>query len=201
MKKFLCLAGIIFIILSCKNKIEEEKRDVVYYPSKKYFNSSNLKKVTLQSSDNFIDILKDVNRIHRNDSLPYIEVEEGNRIVKIIPMRSDGGLIIRKNFLTVTKDSLYTLTRDYPLNQLNEILRIQYENKGHVPTPAERAELVVVEIELEPYDTGEILVQSLILLITGFDSLNAQHNDSLKLKIAFSVPMLPPPFPPPSVNN
>lgn len=192
MKKFLCLAGIVFIILSCKNKIEEEKRDVVYYPSKKYFNSSNLKRVTLQSSDNFIDIIKDVNRIHRNDSLPYIEVEEGNRIVKIIPMRSDGGLIIRKNFLTMTKDSVHTLTRDYPLNQLNEVLRIQYENMGRVPTLAERAELVVVEIEYDHYDSGERLIESLKTLTRNFNIINTKHKDSLQLKIVLSVPLPPP---------
>ncbi|MFN4764674.1 hypothetical protein ACKGJN_16205 [Gillisia sp. Q332] len=200
MKKYVYLAGIVFIILSCKNKTEEEKRDVVYYPSKLYFNSSNLKRVTLQSSDNFIDIIKDVNRIHRNDSLPYIEVEEGNRIVKIILMRSDGGLKIRKNFLTMTKDSVYTLTRDYPLNRLNEVLRIQYENKGRVATLAERAGLVIVEIELDHYDSGERLIESLKMLITNFDSLNAQHKDSLELRIALSVPLIPLPLPPPSEN-
>lgn len=196
MSKFLCLAGIVFIILSCKNKIEEEKRSVIFYPSHQYFNSSNLKRVTLQSNDNFIDILKDVNRIHRNDSLPYIEVEEGNRIAKIIPMRSDGGLIIRKNFLTMTKDSVYTLTHDYPLNQLHEVLRIQYENKGSVPTLAERADLVVVEIELDHYDSGTRLIESLKTLIRNFNNINVTHNDSLQLKIALSVPLPAPPPPP-----
>lgn len=194
MKKILYLGIIIFYLISCKSKIQEGSTEVHYYPSEHYFNEPNLKKIVLEA--NIIDIAHSINRVHRNDSLPYIEIQNKNRTIRFIPLRNDYEKSAEKNRLRMTPDSVFLGTIRTSITELGKMLKKHYENKGRKSYLSDSPEKAVVEIVLDREKNGEILIKPLNLLITKFDSLNAIHNNSLKLRIAldYTGKYDPPPF-------
>lgn len=193
MKKIIFLSSLSLIFICCKSKVSNEIHQIDYYPSKSLFNASNLRKIKIAPSDNAEYIVNEINHTYRKDSIPFLEFKEGSRTIQIIPIRNDYGMFRKRNSFTITTDSVYLNITGYPKRQISELLKIHYENKGRDPYLSEGPEKAVVEIELDAEERGRMYVEYLKNLVTVFDKINAEHGDSLKLRVALGVPLPSPP--------
>src|SRR5690606_16626045 len=174
MKKIFYIWFCMISFISCEDKIQEQSHEVLYYPSKDSFRSDRLSKVNLEDSSEYVDLVRSVNRIYENDSIPYLEFLKENSLIKIIPFRNDYGNFHHRNYINVTKDSAFTFYHKYPLELLGELLKKHYENNGRLPYLSENAEEVIIEIVLNQDANGQDLIHKLKSVITSFDSLNVQ---------------------------
>ena len=199
MKKILCV-GIALFLLNCKNGSIENTQKVVYYPSKRFFGAAHLKEVKIGANDDYLNIVGRVDRIHRSDSLPFLEFEEGNRSVKLIPLRNYG-LYNESNRIRISEDSTYLAFEGNPHKELDQLLIKHYENNGREPRLSENPQKAVVEIELDHFDKGEKLLKLLKMVTRSFERLNTQHGNSLELKVVLGLPVPPPPPSSPTIKN
>ena len=119
MKKFLFI-GIVLFLLNCKNRYHQNSQEVVYYPSKENFEEARLKKVEIGANDDYLNIVRTVDQIHLTDSTPFVEFEEGKRIVRLIPLRNYG-LYKSRNRIRITEDSTYLAFEGYPNKELGQL--------------------------------------------------------------------------------
>ncbi|MCH4821770.1 hypothetical protein ML462_01175 [Gramella lutea] len=192
MKIYLIILSLL-LFLNCKRN-ENTSKKVIFYPSKENFKNSNSKQIVFDLNDDFFRIIKQVNNTYENDSIPYFLIKKRDTIIKIIPLRNDSGFILRRNFITLTKDSVFTFYEKYPVNKLKDVLQLNYENLGTKPYLAESPERTIVDIELSPFDNGHELMDCLNQLIHSYNELKNEYDKKMVgLKVVLSTPLTAPP--------
>lgn len=183
------------IIFGCKEKA------TLYYPNKDWFeNEGSLVKIEHRAI-NFEQLRNAISNIYQKEKVPYVEMHKNDSTIKIIPLQYDSdGYYKHKNFVTISKDSVFTMTESQKNDQLQSIMIKQYSNNGKKPEYAEDAKSVTIIIDM-PMDENGIETERLVFkLISTFNEVNTKFNDTLELYIAFNFRQAPPP-PPPPINQ
>ncbi len=99
-----------------------------------YFSdTSKLVEIELDNTNlDFKNITDLVDKIYENDSIPNFMIKDKQMFRNIIPFRNDYGLIVEKNKLEITEDSIL-IDENYPISKLSQILERHYENEGKIP--------------------------------------------------------------------
>ena len=186
---------LVFVLLSvngCKEKT------TLYYPNKDWFESgSSLVKINHRAL-NFEQLRNEVSNIYQKEKVPYIEIHKGDTVSKVIPMQYDGyGLYKGRNFITITKDSVFTMIDNQKIDQLQSIMVEQYGNNGKNPEYSQDAKSVTIIIDMPIIENGIEIEKIIFKLIKTFNKVNAQFKNNIELNIVFNYGQTAPPPPPP----
>jgi len=198
LKKIILISTII-LILSCKKQITE----IRYYPTDREISKETLEIIGLDTTNlNFREITDKIGGFTEdNFGNIVLEFKEENIIKRIIPYIYDGGLIKRKNVLEITSDSIL-VDDGYHIDQLKELLKRHYSNKGKIPYYPEGPEKALVEITIDTSTNGQELKEVLSKLTLSFDKIRSEIKDTIELRVFFNYfPKIPPPPMPSTIKE
>lgn len=175
------------IVVSCNKKQNR------YYPNKETFiTNQKLYKIEYHNLD-FRKISKIIDKKLSNDSLSYVKLIDNNIEYNML-IDNTSFHAKRKSVLTVTKDSVL-VDDSYDISKLGNLMLRHYTNNGKNPKYPNNHKAAFIELSLA--QQSEDFEETLLNIVTVFDSINAKIQDSLELKILLKRKMPPPPPPPP----
>jgi|GEM_PF-4149456 len=189
--KFLRILLIILLLITfgCKEK------DIFYYPNKDWFeNEDSLIKIEHRAI-NFKQLRNTIRNIYQKEKVPYVEMQKNDSTIKIIPLQYDNdGYYKHKNFVTISQDSVFTMTGSQKIDQLQSIMIKQYSNNGRKPEYAEDSKSVIIIIDMPMDEKGIEAEKLLFKLISTFNEINIKFDNTLELYLAFNFKQAPPPL-------
>ncbi len=191
-----------------QEKKENIERKNVFYPGKEKFKKNKkLKNVFLDSINDYSELLKKMDRIACNDSVPTISFstkEESYKFISWYVCSDDvAGLHTLRSRIFIQNDSIYTNDRiKHPLDSLNLILKRHLLNKGENFNYSDSPEKAGIEIYHNPTTKSKVIKRQLINLSREFNKLENKSHDTLYLYIYFrDMPFRTNPIPPIPKNN
>lgn len=190
MKKMLLL---FLLVSSCKKEIS-------YYPSKKFFKENNPKEIVIDDL-NYEEIIDSIsNELFKKNRL-FIVIEGDKDIYKISPFTHTGGFIKERNGLEICKDSIAILDKKYPKSEIQKYLKLHYENNGKIESLSTSPKDAFVKLVYERNKKAVELKKTILNLIRNFEKVSIKDKENIDLGIMLSFPIeiqreiSPPPIP------
>ena len=180
-----------FSACSHQEKKENIEKKNFFYPRKEKFKTTkNLRNILLDSIDNYSELLKKMDQIACNDSVPTISFstkEENYKIISWYVCSNDvAGFHTLRSRIFLQNDSIYTNDKiKHPIDSLNLILKKHLFNKGRNFYYSDSPEKAGIEIYHNSNTDPKVIKNQLINLSREFDKLDNISPDTLYLYIYF----------------
>ena len=186
LKRILYVLFITTIIISC-SKIESKR---FYYPTKEFF-SGEKKLDTLNFSDfsNFEEIQETLwKSLNNNESTSIFLIEKENvEYYFYVPMDYENiNLLLKyKNFISISKDSIFQWEKVYHIDNLEKKLRKNLLNFGKNNKYADNPEkFKITFLNLEKESMLE-MKESIIKVFETYNKIEKKNKEKLQLNILF----------------
>lgn len=195
MKKILLL---FLLVLSCKKEIS-------YYPSKKFFKENNPKEIFIDDL-NYGEIVDSISNELLKENRLFVVIEGDKNIYKISPFTYTWGLIKERNGLEICKDSITILDKKYPKSETQKYLKLHYENNGKIEYLSTSPKYAFVKLVYERNKKAVELKKTILNLIINFEKVSIKDKENIHLGIMLSFPIeiqreIPPPLIPLETEN
>ena len=197
---------LILLLFSCnqKSRIEASEQQVYYYPEKgKFEQNSNRKNIYIDSIRNYEELLKEIDKIACQDSIPVINYSTKKDRFELLPWYecSEKNVISCPTFrsrIFIQNDSILTNYEiKHSLDSLEIILERHLLNKGKDFNYSDSPKKAGLEIYFENNAASKEIKGLLVKLSEEFNKLNDKYSDTLYLNIFFrDYPLKRIPIPP-----
>lgn len=189
----LTLLLITVVILSCKNP----KYNIIVknYPNYYSNNDSTVILLDLSKFKTFNDLIKRIDKIYCDDSIPKITLKTDTHIKNIYPIaycyeKFACILIKEKNIIEIHNDIVIKADRRYSLDSLIKIMTKDYFNFGKDPFYSSNPKKIVLYISYN--ENGLKKLPKLLEFITNtFEEINTKNE--LRISLHERIKILPPP--------
>jgi mannose/fructose/N-acetylgalactosamine-specific phosphotransferase system component IIB len=180
--KILFLLFLLFLLVSsCKKEIS-------YYPSKKFLKENNPKEVVIDDL-NYGEIVDSIsNELFKKNRL-FIVIEGDKDIYKIAPFTYTGGFIKERNGLEIFKDSIAILDKKYQKSEIQKYLKLHYENNGKIEYLSTSPKYAFVKLVYESNKKAIELKKTILNLIRNFEKVLIKDKENIDLGIMLSFPI------------
>lgn len=186
----------LFLIIGCNTSVKEKKKVQKQYGDLNYINDSISVEIKLMSFQTWDDLIKRIDKIVCNDSIPKITLKSEKEIKTVYlfnPCWENYGCILTKskNEIIIYDDTINKSYQNfYPLDSLENVLERDLKNNGKNPILSDSPNRLFISISYHEYNSKKI-IQILDRLTTIYE-VNAKNNE---MKIIFQQ-IIPPPLAP-----
>jgi hypothetical protein len=176
------------------------KKEVHYYPSKKYFIEKDLQELNI---DNLIfeQITDSIRSGLSNNRNLFINIEDTKGIYKIAPFVVTGGYFREKNILYIINDSIDLAIGRFSMQELSKYIKLHYENNGENYLLASSYKKAQVQLVLSNKEKPKKLKAILLNLMKTYNNTDIKNKDSIAMHIVFDYPINRQQYIPPRPNN
>ncbi|WP_298248394.1 hypothetical protein [uncultured Christiangramia sp.] len=204
---------LILSLFSCNQREEKNspKKEVYYYPEREKFNDrTNLSDISIEDVEDYSELLKEIDRIACQDSIPIINYSSKKGKFKLFPWYecSESNIISCPTFrsrIFIQNDSILTnYNIKHSIDSLGIILKRHLLNNGKDFNYSDSPDRAGIEVYFKEKTKSDEIEDFLINLSERFNQLNKENADTLYLKIYFRdrpLRMVPMPPPPPPKQN
>ena len=133
-----------------------------------------------------MDILAMVPDIDYRKRVPLFEIRDGNKIKKIVPFLPPYKRRPNVDFLTIVKDSIFTLDMGYPVEDLGTAMKNSIQKYGSSDFHEDnRPYFARVVIDMDSNSTAKDLKKVLLKTTNTFERVKLTESDSLFMIIYF----------------
>ena len=184
---------LVLFFSSCQ---DEEKDNVIYYPSQREFSKTEYQYLDLDSFSDFNRLVDSLVILKDHSKKAAFKIEADNVEYHVLASTMFDNIspqmILFKNILSIGNDSIRK-KEIYPISELKQHLKKDLYNKGRDNNFADSPEKLVVSVTSDMDELENLLIK----IFRTFQEIEKESSDSLQLNIQLNQRMeiFPPPPP------